>query len=112
MLVAAAGMLACGATALADEVGQTPSGKTTTIFGDGLEDLRGGDAATTISIQNSQDLTASVESVSITAGTINTGTINIGEQAFDNFSGIGAFNVISGNNNAVNNAVEVTFTLE
>jgi hypothetical protein len=112
MRVAVAGLLSCGATALAGEPATAPSRESAAIFGDNLENLRGGDAETTISIQNSQDLTASVEDVSISAGTINTGAVNIGERALENFSGVGVFNLVTGNNNAVNSGVEVTFTLE
>lgn len=108
----AMGLVSWGPIASADETGGEASGKSTMIFGEGLEDLRGGDAQTTISIQNSQDLTASVEAVTISADSILTGAINIGEHALDNFSGVGTFNLVTGNNNAVNSAVEVTFTLE
>jgi len=97
---------------LADAAVGESSGESAMIFGDSMEDLRGGDSETTISIQNSQDLTASVEAVTISADSILTGAIEIGEHAFDNFSGVGTFNLVTGNNNAVNSAVEVTFSLE
>jgi hypothetical protein len=108
----AVGLVFYGGTVRADEAGDQGFAQSTTIFGDGLEDLRGGDADTTISIQNTQNLTASVEQVTISADSILTGAIDIGDHAFDNFSGLGVFNLVTGNNNAVNSAVEVTFTLE
>ena len=114
VLVAAAAtsIVTFGATVWADETNNAGFQGSTTIFGDGLEDLRGGDADTTISIQNTQNLTASVEQVTISADSILTGAVDIGDHAFDNFSGVGMFNMVTGNNNAVNSAVEVTFTLE
>lgn len=111
----AVGLVFYGATARADETDDqnlAELAQPTTMFGDDLEDQRAGDVNTTISIENSQDLTASVEQVTISADSILTGAIDIGDNAFDNFNGVGVFNLVTGNNNAVNSAVEVTFTLQ
>jgi hypothetical protein len=114
----ATGLMSFGAVVWAEESGDASSAEPggffedTMLFENVMDDLRGGDVNTTISIENSQDLTASVEQVSISADSILTGTIEIGDHAFDNFNGVGAFNLVTGNNNAVNSAIEVTFTLE
>lgn len=77
-----------------------------------LDALRGMNGNTRINVQSTQDMNATVTGSSFTAGTINGGSVTFAEHSLDNFSGIGLFNVVTGNNNAVNSAVGVTFNLQ
>lgn len=77
-----------------------------------LDALRGMNGNTRINVQSTQDLDATVTGSSFTAGTINGGSVTFAEHSLDNFSGIGLFNVVTGNNNAVDSAVGVTFNLQ
>ncbi len=79
---------------------------------DELDDLRGKNSNTRISVESTQDLSATVTGSTFDVGTINSGGVTIGEHALDNFSGIGLFNIVTGNNNAVDAAVGVTFNLQ
>lgn len=77
-----------------------------------LDALRGMNGDTNITVRTEQNLNAAVTGSSFTAGTINGGSVTIAEHALDNFSGIGLFNIVTGNNNAVDSAVGVTFNLQ
>jgi hypothetical protein len=77
-----------------------------------LDALRGMNGDTRINVQSTQQLEATVSGSSFTAGTINGGSVTFAEHSLDNFSGIGLFNVVTGNNNAVDSAVGVTFNLQ
>lgn len=77
-----------------------------------LEELRGMNGDTRITVQSNQNLEATVSGSSFSAGTINGGSVTFAERSLDNFSGIGLFNVVTGNNNAVDSAVGVTFNLQ
>ena len=77
-----------------------------------LDDLRGRANVTTITdtttVSSHQNLEASITGSLFSSGEIDSGTINIGEQALDHFNGIGVFNMLTGNNNAVNATVGVS----
>ncbi|MBI5040605.1 MAG: hypothetical protein HZB57_05225 [Gammaproteobacteria bacterium] len=77
-----------------------------------LDDLRGQSSNTQITVQSNQDLSASVTGSTFTVGTLNSGSVTIAEHALDGFSGVGVFNIVTGNNNAVNAAIGVTFNLQ
>lgn len=77
-----------------------------------LDALRGMNGDTRIRVETNQELNATVTGSSFTAGTINGGSVTFAEHALDNFSGIGLFNIVTGNNNAVDSAVGVTFNLQ
>lgn len=77
-----------------------------------LDTLRAQSGNTQITVQSNQDLSASVTGSSFTVDTLNSGSVTIAEHALDNFSGIGLFNIVTGNNNAVNSAIGVTFNLQ
>lgn len=77
-----------------------------------LDALRGMNGDTRIQVETNQQLNASVTGSSFTAGTITGGSVTFAENALENFSGIGLFNVVTGNNNAVNSAVGVTFNMQ
>lgn len=77
-----------------------------------LDTFRGREGHSSVSVQNNQDLEASISGSSFSADTITSGSVNIAERALDNFSGIGMFNIVTGNNNAVDAAVGVNFNLQ
>lgn len=83
-----------------------------TIGSENLGDLRGRNGDTSITVQSNQSLEASVAGSTINADTINSGAVTIQENALQNFSGVGLFNLNTGNNNSINNAVGVTFNLQ
>ncbi len=76
-----------------------------------LAEYRGRDGNTNITVQTNQQLDAQVSNSSFQAGQINSGAVTFGEHALDNFSGVGQFTIVTGNNNAVNSALGVTFNL-
>ena len=77
-----------------------------------LDSLRGMNGETRIRVETNQQLNATVSGSSFSAGTINSGAVTFAENALENFSGIGLFNVVTGNNNAVDSAIGVTFNLQ
>lgn len=77
-----------------------------------LEALRGMNGDTRIRVETNQQLNANVTGSSFTAGTITGGSVTFAENALENFSGIGLFNVVTGNSNAVNSAIGVTFNMQ
>jgi hypothetical protein len=77
-----------------------------------LDSLRGMSGETRIWVETNQQLNATVSGSSFSAGTINSGSVTFAENALENFSGIGLFNVVTGNNNAVESAIGVTFNLQ
>jgi hypothetical protein len=77
-----------------------------------LDGLRAQNGDTNITVQSNQDLTATVTGSTFNVDTIYGGSVTIGEGALENFSGVGLFNIVTGNNNAVNSAVGVTFNLQ
>lgn len=77
-----------------------------------LDSLRGQSGNTQITVQSNQELNASVTGSSFNVGTLNSGAVSIGEHALDNFSGVGLFNIVTGNNNAVNAGIGITFNLQ
>lgn len=77
-----------------------------------MDTLRGQAGNTQITVQSNQDLNASVTGSTFNVGTINSGAVNIGDHALDNFSGVGLFNIVTGNNNAVNAGIGITFNLQ
>ncbi len=76
-----------------------------------MGELRGREGGTSITVATDQDLNASVVGGAITADTFATGGVSFGDNAFDNFGGVGLVNVVTGNNNAVEAAIGVTFNL-
>lgn len=77
-----------------------------------LDGLRGQAGNTQITVQSNQDLSASVTGSTFNVGALNSGDVSIGEHALDNFSGVGLFNIVTGNNNAVNAGIGITFNLQ
>lgn len=88
------------------------------VFGDAgvvdLQDLgalRGREGGMSVTVATDQELNAAVVGGAITADNFTTGGVSFGENAFDNFGGVGLVNVVTGNNNAIEAAIGVTFNL-
>lgn len=79
------------------------------VEGHELEALRGREGfKDLVNVQSTQNLEAAVSDASFTAGTIATGGITVEARAMDNFSGVGLFNMVTGNGNAVNSGVSIS----
>lgn len=62
-----------------------------------------------VNVQSIQEMDASVSNVSFTVGgDIITGDISLDSEAIGNYHGVGIFNLITGNANAVNSAVGIS----
>ena len=102
----------------AGEIGTEKFGIEENAFGEAgvvnleqLSDLRGREGGMSVTVATDQDLNAAVVGGAITADNFTTGGVSFGENAFDNFGGVGLVNVVTGNNNAVEAAIGVTFNL-
>ncbi|GGX83628.1 hypothetical protein GCM10007160_08580 [Litchfieldella qijiaojingensis] len=74
-----------------------------------LEQLRGREGfKNLVNVQSIQHLESAVSEASFTAGTIMSGGITVEAQALDNFSGVGLFNMMTGNSNAVALGVSIS----
>lgn len=78
---------------------------------DELDRLRGREGINLINIQSIQDLKTTVSESSINAGSVVSGPITIESHALDSFDGVGLFNIMTGNNNAVGTAVGISIYL-
>ena len=107
MVLVTAGPLYAGEPAAAEAFGNF-----TSIEGDDLGGVRGREGSTTITVQSNQDLGASITGSNFNVGTMTSGNASFAEGALGEFSGVGLFNVVTGNNNAVNNAIGVTINLQ
>ena len=76
-----------------------------------LEQLRGRDDNTKITVQSIQQLDAQVSNSSFQADQINTGAVTFSESALQGFAGVGMFTIVTGNNNAVDAGLGITFNL-
>jgi len=115
MMAALASGMAVSASAVADGIAEN-DGTTTVGFGEWqlvdngeLDELRGREGfKDLVNVQSTQNLEAAVSDSSFTAGTIATGGITVEAGALDNFSGVGLFNMVTGNGNAVNSGVSIS----
>lgn len=73
-----------------------------------MDALRGRNGDMFTNVQSIQDLDATVTGGTFSAHTMTTGAVTIEQHAFDGFSGVGIFNLMSGNNNAVDAAVGIS----
>lgn len=105
-------VLTTGAVCAEDGMAVETFGGFTTIESDDMVGLRGRDGNTIITVESNQSLEATITSSSFNADTINSGDVNIGENALENFSGIGNFSIVTGNNNAVNTSVGVSVQMQ
>ncbi len=82
------------------------------IATDELQDVRGRDGDTVVVVQNNQTQSASISDTSFdVGGDINNGSIQFEAGALENFNGIGLFNNVSGNGNAIDAAIGVNVYL-
>ncbi len=84
----------------------------TTLQSDDLGGARAMAGQTVITVQSNQNLEANITGSTFEVGTINSGGVSFSEGALENFSGVGLFNVVTGNNNAVNTSIGVTINLQ
>lgn len=82
------------------------------IEADELGKLRGGDFDTVTTVQSIQELGATVVGGQFVANILANGAITIQERALENFSGVGLFVNNTGNGNAIDAALGVTFHLQ
>ena len=111
-LVAIGALLLFGTSRAGEPVAVENFDDLSVIETDSLDELRGRDGDTSITVSSNQTLQATVTGSEFTAGTINSGSVSFGENAIGNFSGIGLFNIVTGNNNAVDTALGVSFHLQ
>lgn len=79
------------------------------VEGHELDELRGREGfKDLVNVESTQNLEAAVSDSSFTAGTIATGGITVEAGALGNFSGVGLFNMVTGNGNAVNSGVSIS----
>ncbi len=62
---------------------------------------RGRDSNSRVTVQNNQTLSAIISDTAFTAGEINSGSVQLESGALNNFSGVGLFNFVTGNGNAI-----------
>ena len=105
-------MLTAGSVYAEEEIAVDTFGGFTTIESDDLVGLRGRNGNTIITVESYQSLEATITNSSFNADTINSGDVNICENALENFSGIGNFSILTGNNNAVNTSVGVSVQMQ
>ena len=105
-------MLTSGAVCAEEELMVETFGGLTAIESDDLVGQRGRAGDTIITVESNQSLEASITGSSFTVDTINSGDVHIGENALENFSGIGNFSIVTGNNNAVNTSVGVSVQMQ
>lgn len=103
---------ACTFASAAEETHRPGFAAQAVIEAEQLGELRAGNFDVNTTVQSIQDLAAVVTDSSINAGIIDSGAITFHENAFGGFSGIGNFLNNTGNGNAINAAVGVTFHLE
>ena len=111
-LVAIGALLLFGTSRAEEPVAVENFDDLSVIETDSLDELRGRDGDTSITVSSNQTLEAMVTGSEFNAGTINSGGVSFGENAIGNFSGIGLFNIVTGNNNAVDTALGVSFHLQ
>ncbi|TFH87557.1 hypothetical protein EQG41_05600 [Billgrantia azerbaijanica] len=110
------GMAVSAASAVADGTAENGAAAATAGFSEWqriesheLDALRGREGfKDLVNVQSTQNLEAAVSDSSFTAGTIATGGITVEAGALDNFSGVGLFNMVTGNGNAVNSGVSIS----
>jgi len=105
-------LLTTGAVCAEDEITAETFGSFTAIESDDMVGLRGRTGDTIITVESNQSLEATITNSSFDADTIISGDVNIGESALENFSGVGNFSIVTGNNNAVNTSVGVSVQMQ
>ena len=74
--------------------------------------MRRRDGNSIVTVQSNQDLSATISGTSFNAGEINSGTVQLEQGPLDNFNGVGLFNFVTGNGNAIDAAIGVNIYLQ
>lgn len=77
-----------------------------------LNEVRGRDRDTIVVLQNNQTQSANITDTSFNADQINSGAVQLDSHALDNFNGVGLFNFVTGNGNAIDAAIGVNVYLQ
>jgi hypothetical protein len=77
-----------------------------------LSEVRGRDGNSIVTVQSNQTLSATISETTFTAGAINSGPVQLENGALDNFNGVGLFNFVTGNGNAIDAAIGVNIYLQ
>jgi hypothetical protein len=77
-----------------------------------LSEVRGRDGDSIVTVQSNQTLSATISETTFTAGAINSGPVQLENGALDNFNGVGLFNFVTGNGNAIDAAIGVNIYLQ
>lgn len=77
-----------------------------------LSTVRGRDGNSIVTVQSHQNLSATISETTFNAGEINSGTVQLERGALDNFNGVGLFNFVTGNGNAIDAAIGVNIYLQ
>ncbi len=77
-----------------------------------LNEVRGRDRDTIVVLQNNQTQSANISETSFNADQINSGAVQLDSHALDNFNGVGLFNFVTGNGNAIDAAIGVNVYLQ
>jgi hypothetical protein len=77
-----------------------------------LSTVRGRDGNSIVTVQSNQSLSATISETTFTAGQINSGPVQLEDGALDNFNGVGLFNFVTGNGNAIDAAIGVNIYLQ
>lgn len=77
-----------------------------------LSTVRGRDGNSLVNVQSNQNLSATISETTFTAGQINSGTVQLEDGALNNFTGVGLFNFVTGNGNAIDAAIGVNIYLQ
>lgn len=105
-------LILCNGQVYSNEGGEQGFNNLSLVGESALEEMRAGDVGANPNVQSIQNLQATVTGGDFNADAIINGSVTIGEHAFDNFGGIGLVVGNTGNNNAIDAALGVTFHLQ
>ena len=77
-----------------------------------LGTIRGRDGDSIVIVQSNQNLTATISDTAFTANEINSGPVQLESGALQDFNGVGLFNFVTGNGNAIDAAIGVNIYLQ
>lgn len=77
-----------------------------------LAEQRGRDGDSIVIVQSNQNLTATINDTAFNANEINSGPVQLDSGALQGFSGVGLFNFVTGNGNAIDAAIGVNIYLQ
>jgi hypothetical protein len=77
-----------------------------------LATVRGRDGDSLVIVQSNQTLTATISETAFNANEINSGPVQLDSGALEGFNGVGLFNFVTGNGNAIDAAIGVNIYLQ